>query len=99
MTGDAGARGGLQSGAGAGAGGRGFPVELDLRGEVCPFTFARTKLALEALQLGDRLRVVVDHAASAANVPRSLEAQGQDVIEVVAEGATWAILIEKVREW
>ena len=55
---------------------------LDLRGEVCPFTFVRTKLALEALPLGATLRVVTDHEPASRNIPRSATEWGQDVLGV-----------------
>jgi tRNA 2-thiouridine synthesizing protein A len=69
--------------------------ELDLAGETCPFTFVRTRLALEALPLGARLRVVVDHPPAARNVPRSATEWGQEVVAVVDLGGRWAIEIVK----
>jgi tRNA 2-thiouridine synthesizing protein A len=70
-------------------------VVLDLAGEVCPFTFVRTRLALEALPLGARLRVVVDHGPARDNVPRSAMAWGQEVVGVEDLGDRWAIEIVK----
>jgi tRNA 2-thiouridine synthesizing protein A len=72
---------------------------LDLSGEVCPFTFVRTKLALEALPLGARLAVVVDHEPASRNVPRSAAEWGQKVVAVspLAPGR-WRILLIKLRE-
>lgn len=55
---------------------------IDLCGEICPFTFVRTKLALEALPFGGVLRVVVDHAPAARNIPRSATEWGQEVLAV-----------------
>jgi len=71
-------------------------AELDLLGEVCPFTFVRTRLALEALPLGARLRVVVDHAPAARNVPRSAREWGQEVaaLDDLGDGR-WAIVLVK----
>ena len=64
----------------------------DLCGEVCPFTFVRTKLALEALPLGGVLRVVVDHAPAARTIPRSAAEWGQEVLAVRAlDSHRWAI--------
>jgi len=72
--------------------------ELNLRGEVCPYTFVKSKLALEELEAGQVLRVVVDNQSSADNVPRSLANEGQKVLEVSKVNATdWAILVEKAR--
>jgi tRNA 2-thiouridine synthesizing protein A len=63
-----------------------------VRGEVCPFTFVRTKLALEALPIGGTLRVLVDHEPAVRNIPRSATEWGQEVlgIEAVSDGV-WAI--------
>jgi tRNA 2-thiouridine synthesizing protein A len=66
-------------------------VKIDLTGEVCPFTFVRTKLALEELALGESLEVFVDHAPAAENVPRSLRAEGQEVVSVERAGDGWLI--------
>jgi len=68
---------------------------LDLAGEVCPYTFVRTKLRLEELPLGTELHVLVDHAPAAENVPRSLRAEGQEVVSVVPEGGRWRIIVVK----
>jgi tRNA 2-thiouridine synthesizing protein A len=73
-------------------------VKLDLSGEVCPFTFVRAKLALEELALGADLEVFVDHAPAAENVPRSLRAEGQEVISVDPDGNGWRIRVRKRAE-
>lgn len=75
---------------------------LDLVGEVCPFTFVRTKLALEVLPIGATLRVIVDHEPARRNLPRSAVEWGQEVLGVTerasAGGLTWAIdLVKRVR--
>jgi tRNA 2-thiouridine synthesizing protein A len=64
---------------------------LDLRGEICPFTFVRCKLKLEQMALGQELHVWVDNLNAAKNVPRSLRAWGQQVIsvEVVQSDKDW----------
>jgi TusA-related sulfurtransferase len=65
---------------------------IDLCGEVCPFTFVRTKLALEALPFGGVLRVVIDHAPAVHNIPRSATEWGQEVLGVAAlDERRWAI--------
>jgi len=72
---------------------------LDLVGEVCPFTFVRTKLALEALPFGAALRVIVDHEPATRNIPRSAREWGQEVVGVTPVGdRRWAIdLVRRVR--
>jgi len=69
--------------------------ELDLRGEVCPFTFVRTKLRLEELPAGDVLRVLVDHEPASRNIPRSAAAWGQKVLGVEEQGQLWVVVIER----
>jgi tRNA 2-thiouridine synthesizing protein A len=72
------------------------PLSIDLCGEICPFTFVRTKLALEALPIGATLRVVVDHEPAIRNIPRSATEWGQEVVGVTAVApGTWAIELRK----
>ena len=74
----------------------GDDATLDLRGEICPYTFVRTRLALEALPIGARLRVVVDHEPARRNVPRSAAEWGQELasVEELPDG-NWAIVLIK----
>lgn len=71
---------------------------LDLRGEVCPFTFVRARLRLEELPLGARLRILVDHEPASRNIPRSAREWGQEVAAVEPAGdRLWAVeLIKRV---
>jgi tRNA 2-thiouridine synthesizing protein A len=68
---------------------------LDLAGEVCPYTFVRAKLRLEELPVGAELHIVVDHAPAAENVPRSLRAEGHEVVSVAPDGPCWRIVVVK----
>ena len=70
---------------------------LDLKGEVCPYTFVKSKLALEEMESGQILRVVVDNPGSAKNVPRSLSSEGHKILDVSQLNDTdWAITVKKV---
>lgn len=70
--------------------------ELDLRGEVCPYTFLKARLALEMLPAGTVLRVVVDNETSARDVPRSLAGAGHTVLACASAGdGAWAILTRR----
>ena len=72
------------------------PLSIDLCGEICPFTFVRTKLALEALPMGALLRVLVDHEPATRNIPRSAAEWGQEVVGVIRVAPrTWAIDLRK----
>jgi tRNA 2-thiouridine synthesizing protein A len=70
--------------------------ELDLRGEVCPYTFVKAKLATEELAAGQVLRILLDHLPAVADVPRGLAAQGDDVLQVrQLNESDWEILVRK----
>ena len=56
--------------------------ELDLRGEVCPYTFVKAKLATEDMEPGSVLRILLDHLPAVEDVPRSLATQGDEVLAV-----------------
>ncbi|MEJ5338190.1 MAG: sulfurtransferase TusA family protein [Aquificaceae bacterium] len=72
--------------------------ELDIRGDVCPFTFVKSKLVLEQMEAGQVLRVIVDYKPSAESVPKSMKEEGQEVLGVnqISEN-TWEIFIKKTR--
>ena len=72
---------------------------LDVKGQVCPLTFVRSKLAIEKLAIGEVLEIVVDHEPAAVNVPRSMEHEGQKVLKVEQSGAAeWRLFVRKDRE-
>lgn len=69
---------------------------IDLRGDVCPITFAKTKIALEGMELGEILLVRLDYEPSSRNVPRSVALYGDEVLAVrpIGEGQ-WEVVIRK----
>ena len=72
---------------------------LDIRGEVCPLTFVRSKLAIEKMAVGEVLEIIVDHPPAAVNVPRSMEREGQTVLKLERAGdAEWRLFVRKDRE-
>ncbi len=71
-------------------------VELDLRGEVCPYTFVKTKLKLEELESGEELIVTFDHAPAVENVPRSPKNEGHKIMGIEQKGDhLWKVRIRK----
>jgi tRNA 2-thiouridine synthesizing protein A len=70
--------------------------DLNLQGEVCPYTFVKSKLALEIMQPGQVLRVIVDNDESASNVPRSMQNEGHNVLGVTKlNEKDWQIVVRK----
>ncbi len=75
-----------------------YDKELDIRGDVCPFTFVKSKLILEQMEKGQILRVIVDYQPSAENVPKSMREEGQDVLAVNQIGEKeWEIIVRKTK--
>lgn len=52
---------------------------LDLTGVVCPLNWVKAKLALEELDPGDELTVLLDPGEPIESVPRSAREDGHDV--------------------
>ncbi|MDW8367853.1 MAG: sulfurtransferase TusA family protein [Abditibacteriales bacterium] len=78
-----------------------YPIdrEINLRGEVCPYTFVYSKLALEEMEIGQVLKVIVDNDASGDNVPRSLQMEGHKLLCVAkVNEKDWEIVVEKAEE-
>ena len=69
---------------------------IDLKGEVCPYTFVKSKLAMEEMRLGEVLEVIVDHEPAVENVPKSMQNEGQRVLTVEKlNGADWRMVFKK----
>ncbi len=72
--------------------------ELDLKGEVCPFTFVKSKLILEQMEPGEVLKVILDYKPSVENVPKSMREEGQEVLEIKEVGDNlWEVIVRKVK--
>jgi TusA-related sulfurtransferase len=72
---------------------------VDLKGQVCPYTFVRSKLAIEKMGLGEVLEIVLDHKPAVENVPKSMENEGQKVLKIDQTGEKeWHVFIRKDKE-
>ncbi|GAB6071656.1 sulfurtransferase TusA family protein [Venenivibrio stagnispumantis] len=72
--------------------------ELDLKGEVCPFTFVKSKLILEQMNKGEILKIILDYKPSVDNVPKSMKEEGQEVIAVnQLDNNLWEVIVRKVK--
>ena len=54
--------------------------EIDLRGVSCPTNFVKAKLALEEIEAGETVRIILDDGEPVKNVPRSLKAEGHKLL-------------------
>ena len=56
--------------------------EIDIRREVCPMTFVRTRIALDRLPSGATLRVTLQGDEPRRNVPKTAAEQGHSILSV-----------------
>ena len=70
---------------------------VDLRGVKCPTNFVKAKLALEKVEVGHILEVLLDDGEPIRNVPASFAQQGQDVIETKQIQDYFAIRVRRIK--
>lgn len=73
-------------------------ARIDITREVCPMTYVRTKLRLEALAPGELLEVLLQGPEPLKNVPRSAREEGHEVVsleELSAGQGVWKLLLRK----
>lgn len=69
---------------------------IDLRGVSCPTNFVKAKLALEDLENGELVNILLDDGEPVKNVPRSLKADGHRLIGLKqAEEGHYILELEK----
>ena len=69
---------------------------LDITGDYCPITFVKTKIALEKIQPGERLEVILREGEPLENVPRAAAGDGHRVVEIVeVRDGVYRVVIEK----
>jgi tRNA 2-thiouridine synthesizing protein A len=73
--------------------------KIDIRGLVCPYTFVKSKLAVESMDVGQTLEILLDYEDASNNIPKSMEDHGQKVIKVEKiNDKEWIIQIRKEKE-
>ena len=69
---------------------------LDLRGLLCPLTWAKTKYALEKLGRGEELFVLLDHRPAVPDIRRNAEELGHEVISTTEpETGIWEMHLRR----
>ncbi len=72
-----------------------FDQELNLKGKICPYPFIESLITLEEMKPDAVLRVIVDYPPAVCDVPRSLQNEGYEILEVSPLNETdWAILVK-----
>ncbi len=72
---------------------------INIKGLVCPYTFVKAKLAMESLEVGQVLEILLDSEEASRNIPRSMEDHGQKMLKNERINDTdWVLVVRKERE-
>ncbi|HEC97672.1 MAG TPA: sulfurtransferase TusA family protein [Nitrospirae bacterium] len=72
---------------------------INIKGLVCPYTFVKSKLAIEDMEVGEVLEIILDYPEASRSIPKSMEDHGHKVLKVEKINDTdWIIVIRKERE-
>lgn len=72
---------------------------INIKGLVCPYTFVKSKLAIEEMAVGEVLEILLDYPEATRSIPKSMEDHGHKVLKVEKINDTdWIILVRKERE-
>jgi TusA-related sulfurtransferase len=73
--------------------------KIDIRGLVCPYTFVKAKLAIESMEVGKVLEILLDYEEASRSIPKSMEDHGQKVLKVEKINETdWIVRIRKDKD-
>ena len=70
---------------------------LDLKGVACPMNYVKAKLALEMMEVGSQLEVLIDSGEPFRNVPNSLQNDGHKIVQLepLADNEHYSLIIIK----
>ena len=72
---------------------------INIKGLVCPYTFVKAKLAIESMEIGQILEILLDYDEAAKSIPKSMEDHGQMVLKVEKINDTdWILQIRKAKD-
>ena len=73
--------------------------KIDITGLVCPYTFVKAKLAIESMEVGQVLEILLDYEEASRSIPKSMEDHGQKVLKVEkVNESDWVLLIRKEKD-
>lgn len=73
--------------------------QINIKGLVCPYTFVKAKLAIESMEVGQILEILLDYEEASRSIPKSMEDHGQKVVTVKKINDTdWVLQIKKERD-
>ncbi|MDA1132966.1 MAG: sulfurtransferase TusA family protein [Proteobacteria bacterium] len=71
-------------------------TQLDLRGEMCPYPLQQTKAAVNDLEAGGVVRVLIDCPDAVGNLTNWAGHAGHTILETLTLGpAEWSLTLQK----
>ena len=72
---------------------------INIKGLVCPYTFVKAKLAIESMEIGQILEILLDYEEATRSIPKSMEDHGQKVLKLEKINETdWILQIKKEKD-
>ena len=72
---------------------------INIKGLVCPYTFVKAKLAIESMEVGQVLEILLDYEEASRSIPKSMEDHGQKVLKIEKINDTdWVLQIRKEKD-
>lgn len=73
--------------------------KINIKGLVCPYTFVKSKIAIENMEVGQVLEILLDYEEASRSIPKSMEDHGHKVLKVEKINDTdWVLVIRKEKE-
>ena len=73
--------------------------KIDITGLTCPYTFVKAKLAIESMEVGQVLEILLDYEEATNSIPNSMRDHGHSVLDVVGpETGRWIIRVRKEKD-
>lgn len=72
---------------------------INIKGFVCPYTFVKSKIAIEDMEVGQVIEILLDYEEASRSIPKSMEDLGQKILKVEKINDTdWILRIRKEKE-
>ncbi|OGP64146.1 MAG: hypothetical protein A3K22_01360 [Deltaproteobacteria bacterium RBG_16_42_7] len=70
--------------------------KLNIKGAVCPYTLVKSKLAMEEIEVGQILEILLDYPEAAQSIPKAMLNYGHSVLKVEKINSTdWIVQVRK----
>ena len=69
---------------------------LDIRGVKCPYTLVKSKLAIESIEVGQIMEIILDYPEASDSIPAAMLNYGHSVLKVEKiNDKEWIVQVRK----